>query len=76
MSRGGGGGARGGFAMRGGRQRIGGQEVTWDYDPDLEIDTRPQDLFPVRVQVSTASIPSTNRPTPNFPPSWQQNRIH
>lgn len=46
MSRGGGG--RGSFAMRGGKQRIGGQEVAWDYDPDLEIDARPQDLFPVR----------------------------
>lgn len=43
MSRGG----RGGFAMRGGKQRIGGQEVNWDYDPDLVIETKPQDDFPV-----------------------------
>lgn len=43
MSRGG----RGGFAMRGGKQRIGGQEVSWDYDPDLVIENKPQDDFPV-----------------------------
>ncbi len=46
MPRGGrGGGTRGGRG--GGKQRIGGQEVSWDYDPDLVIDTKPQDVFPV-----------------------------
>lgn len=43
MSRGGRGG---GWGARGGKQKIGGQEVTWDYDPDLVIDTKPSEVFP------------------------------
>lgn len=31
----------------GGKQRIGGQDMTWDFDPDLIIETKPQEMFPV-----------------------------
>lgn len=44
MSRGGRGSFRGGRG--GGKQRIGGQEVSWDYDPELVIETKPQEMFP------------------------------
>lgn len=54
MSRGGRGGGWGG---RGGKQKIGGQEVTWDYDPDLVIDTKPSEVFP------KMDIPHTRAPT-------------
>lgn len=55
MSRGGGGfrggrGGRGGFG--GGKQMIGGQEVSWDFDPDLVIETKPQEMFPVSSNVT------------------------
>lgn len=49
MSRGGGGfrGGRGGMSTPGGKQRIGGQDMTWDFDPELVIETKPQEMFPV-----------------------------
>lgn len=45
------GGARAGGHRRGGfpgqKQRIGGQEVSWDYDPELEVDDKPRETYPV-----------------------------
>ena len=32
---------------RGGRQRIGGQEVSWQYDPEIAVEAKPQKLYPV-----------------------------
>lgn len=31
---------------------IGGQEVSWDFDPDLVIETKPQEMFPVSSNVT------------------------
>jgi len=54
MSRGGRGG---GWASRGGgKQKIGGQEVTWDYDPDLVIDTKPSEVFPKMAIPATRAL--------------------
>lgn len=39
-------GGRGGGGTAGKRQIIGGIEMTWDYDPDMKIDTTPQPLYP------------------------------
>lgn len=46
------GGARGRGRGRGDylsstKQRIGGQEVSWDYDPELEVDDAPRETYPV-----------------------------
>lgn len=49
MSRGGRGGFRGGGGGGGGfgRGKIGGQDVPWEYDPELKVETKPSELFPV-----------------------------
>lgn len=45
---------RGGFGGGGGRgNRIGGQDVPWDYDPELKINKEPSELFPVSVRSAT-----------------------
>ncbi|OCL10014.1 hypothetical protein AOQ84DRAFT_8175 [Glonium stellatum] len=45
MSRGGRGGGRGGGGF--GRGKMGGVDLPWEYDPELEIKTKPTELFPV-----------------------------
>lgn len=61
MSRGGRGGSfrggRGGAIGPGGKARIGGQEMTWEHDPDLKIDTKPSEMFP------PIHLPSARPPT-------------
>ncbi|KAB8338790.1 hypothetical protein FH972_021735 [Carpinus fangiana] len=63
MSRGRGGGrGRGSFRVgRGGKAMIGGQEVSWDYDEDVEngISAKPQETFP------PIDLPQTQPPTYN-----------
>lgn len=44
MSRGGRGGGRGGGGF--GRGKMGGVDLPWEYDPELEIKTKPTELFP------------------------------
>jgi len=47
MSRGGfRGGRGGGSGFAGGKARIGGVEMSWDYDPDLTVSTTPSEIFP------------------------------
>lgn len=38
---------RGGGNVAGRAQILQGREMTWDYDPDLVIDYKPQPLYPV-----------------------------
>ena len=65
MSRGGRGAYRGRTAAgRGGKQRIGGQEVAWDYDPELVVDSKPQDIYPVRLVKSSRQSQSIDSPNP------------
>lgn len=57
MSRGGRGGFRGGRGGGGGgaafgKGRMGGVELPWDYDPDLKIESKPSELFPVSEEAS------------------------
>lgn len=40
-------GGRGGIGSASQKQRIGGQEVSWEYDPELEVDDKPRRTYPV-----------------------------
>ncbi len=51
MSRGGRGG-RGGF----GRGKAAGPELPWDNDPDLKIEMKPSELFPVSAAFCLAGL--------------------
>lgn len=52
-------GGRGGAFGAGGKARIGGLEMTWDYDPDLAaaVSSTPSDVFP------TMHLPKVRPPT-------------
>lgn len=47
MSRGGRGGGRGRGGGSRGKARIAGQDMNWDYDPDISAPSEPQQMFPV-----------------------------
>jgi len=61
MSRGGRGGGRGGGGF--GRGKMGGVDLPWEYDPELEIKTKPTELFPVS-SFCASEIPGSNHRHP------------
>ena len=42
-------------SSRGAKHKIAGQEMSWEYDPDTELSTQPDETFPVRPWVFTGS---------------------
>jgi len=65
MSRGGRGGFRGGRGGGGfGKGRMGGIELPWDYDPDLKIESKPSELFPVSEKASEHLREADSSPLP------------